>query len=192
MNLVHISESLGPVVRVLERLKVPHYLGGSVASSARGIARATLDVDVVADLDLAHVDPMAEALRPGYYLDDGAMREAVRDRSSFNLIHLETIVKIDVFLPKDRDYDRAAMSRATPDTLGEDAPSFRIASPEDIILSKLEWYRAGGGVSKRQWRDVMGVIAVQGDRLDKQYLRKWAVSLGIDDLLYRALSNEDA
>jgi hypothetical protein len=181
--------ALTPVVEVLEGLDVAHQVGGSVASSAYGMARATMDIDLVARLDESHVRPLAEALREAYYLDEGAMREAILRRSSFNLIHQATMLKVDVFVPRDRPYDLEALRRRRRDRLDETpgAREFSLATPEDIVLSKLEWYDLGGRVSQRQWGDVLGVLRVQGDAIDEAYLHRWASELGVADLLERAL-----
>ncbi len=192
MNPPDILAALTPVADALECLGIAYHIGGSVASSAHGIARTTLDVDLVADLVLSHVRPLVETLQGTYYIDEEMVREAVQQRSSFNVIHLETVLKVDVFVLKARPYDREAFRRMRRDTLDEagDAREFYVASPEDVILNKLEWYRLGGGVSDRQWSDVLGVLKVQKDSLDYAYLRRWAVDLGVSDLLDRAL--EDA
>lgn len=191
MNPPNILAALAPVVDALERLGIAYHIGGSVASSAHGIARATLDVDIVADLALAHIRPLVETLRETCYIDEEMVREAVQRRSSFNVIHLETVLKVDVFVLKARPYDQEAFRRIRRDTLDEaqDAREFYVASPEDVILNKLEWYRLGGGVSDRQWNDVLGVLKVQRDALDFFYLRRWATDLRVSDLLDRALGD---
>lgn len=150
-----------------------------------------MDVDLVADLDATHVTDLVETLQADYFVDAGMVRTALRQRSSFNLIHQATMMKIDVFLPKGRPYDREALARSVEDTL-VDEPSARrvsIASAEDVVLSKLEWYRLGGEVSERQWADVLGILRVQGNALDRDYMRRWALELGVDDLLGRALGD---
>ncbi|MBI3933021.1 MAG: hypothetical protein HY317_06370 [Acidobacteria bacterium] len=189
MTAPEILSALAPVVEALQALGVGYYVGGSVASSAHGAARATLDVDLVADLQENHVHPLAERLAAGYYLDEGRMSDAVVRRRSFNLIHLETMLKVDVFVSKQRPFDREALARARPETLGEgpSARAVRIASAEDTLLAKLEWYRAGGEASERQWSDVIGVLRAVGGTLDVPYLRRWAASLAVHDLLDRAL-----
>jgi hypothetical protein len=114
--------------------------------------------------------------------------KAIGHGSSFNAIHLETSIKIDVFIPADDEYARTAMGRRRMDTLSEEGGSraFYICSTEDIILHKLQWYTSGGGVSERQWLDILGVIKVQSDSLDKGYLKHWSKNLGIFELLQRA------
>jgi hypothetical protein len=181
-----LLRALEPVVEALEVLGVPYYVGGSVASSARGIPRASLDVDVVVQLEPQHITALVEHLQETYYLDETRLREAVAARRSFNLIHLETMLKVDVFVSKGRAFDRLAQDRARPEAIEEGRGIF-IASAEDIVLAKLEWFRAGAEVSERQWSDVLGVLRTQGDALDVHYLEQWAADLGVKDLLDRAL-----
>ena len=96
-------------------------------------------------------------------------------------------IKIDIFILKPTSYDQEAFQRRRKDTLDEEQGlEFYLASPEDIILSKLEWYRMGGGVSERQWNDVLGVLKVQQGNLDITYLQRWAKELGLADLLTQA------
>ena len=187
MSTPDILVALSPVVDALERLGVEYYVAGSVAGSAYGIARATLDVDLVADLRAEHVRGLVQSLSDEYYVDEDAVRKAVESHASFNLIHLETVMKIDVFVARTSEYDRQALSRKRPDTLGPDEPrAFFFASPEDVVIGKLAWFRDAGGVSQRQWRDVVGILQVQGANLDDEYLRRWAERLGLLDLLEKA------
>ena len=190
MSTPDLLAALEPVVDVLDRLGVRYQVGGSVASSAYGMARATMDIDLVADLHERHVAPLVEALEGDYFIAADAAREAVRRRSSFNLVHQATMLKVDVFLPQDRPYDEVALARARTETLVEEpgARNFSIAAPEDVVLAKLAWYRLGGEVSEVQWADVLGVLRVQEAAIDLGYLEKWAVALGIADLLARAIT----
>ncbi|MCD6553417.1 MAG: hypothetical protein J7M16_05345 [Anaerolineae bacterium] len=177
------------VIEVLERLNVPYLIGGSLASAVHGVARATVDTDLVADLRLEHAAPLAQALSDMFYVDVESIRDAIRRRSSFNLIHLETMFKVDVFVRKQRPFDQAQFERRVAQIVATDPErTAYVATPEDIVLAKLEWYRMGGEVSDRQWRDVLGVLKVQWGRLDLAYLRRWAPALGVADLLEKALS----
>lgn len=179
--------ALGPLVDLFDALGVEHYIGGSMASSVHGVARTTLDVDVVAALRREHVDRLVRDLGERYYVDAAQIDGAIEQRRAFNLIHFDTMYKVDVFVMRDRPFDDAARRRTVRRPLAEEGSrTFAIASPEDTILYKLEWYRAGDEASERQWSDVVGVMRVQRDRLDPEYLDRWAGELGIADLLERA------
>ena len=184
-----VLDALMPVTRLLEELGVPHYVGGSFASSAHGVARASLDVDVVADLAPEQVQAFVSGLQGAYYVDEARVRAAVEFRRSFNLIHLATMFKIDVFMTRGRAFDRESLGRARREAFSADpkAPRVLVASAEDTVLAKLEWFRKGGGVSERQWADVVGVLKLGGPNLDVGYLRRWAGALRVTDLLERAL-----
>jgi hypothetical protein len=180
--------ALMTLVGALEALGVPYALGGSWASAVHGVLRATQDADLVAGLRPEHAGPLAKALTGAFYSDLDAIREAIRAHSSFNIIHLKTLFKIDVFVAGPHPFDRAQLERSQLHQLAEEPEwQVRVLSPEDTILAKLEWYRRGGEVSDRQWRDLLGVLMVQGDRLDGEYLRRMATELSVADLLARAL-----
>ncbi len=183
--------ALLPVIEQLDVLGIPYLLGGSLASSIHGMPRTTIDADLVAEIPASAVQTLVERLQPFYYLNPDALYEAIRHRRSFNLIHLASAFKIDVFVPKRRAFEQSQMARRRAEVLREDPErTALVATPEDTILAKLEWYRRGGEISDRQWNDLLGVLKVQGAALDLQYLRTWAANLGVHDLLVRAL--EDA
>lgn len=176
-----------PVISTFEKLGIDYCIGGSVASSIYGVARTTIDVDMITNLSDQHIDLFFDALRLQYYIDKEVIREAIQEKTSFNIIHLDTMLKIDVFILKQRQFDQQAFSRRKKEPIvPTEAVQLFVASAEDVILNKLEWYRLGRYVSERQWNDVIGILKVQGEHLDKKYLEKWAVQLGLSDLLKKA------
>lgn len=176
------------VIQVLEALEIPYLIGGSLASSIHGASRSTLDTDLVADLQFGQVPSFVQQLQAEFYISSDAVVEAIQERRSFNAIHLDSMFKIDIFLPKDRPFDRAQFANATPAIIATEPDRFAfVASPEDTVLAKLEWYDKGGRVSDRQWQDIAGILRVQGDRLDREYLYTMAASLNVVDLLTQAL-----
>lgn len=190
MTAGDLFQAMEPVIEAFDALGIRYRIGGSVASSAYGIARATLDVDLVADLEEDNIGPLVDRLREGYYIHEERMRDAVARRSSFNLIHLGSMIKVDVFVLKPNPYDQAAFARARLERLDEgSAREHYLTSPEDVILNKLDWYRQGGSISERQWNDVLGVLKVQGSSLELHYLHHWAATLGLTELLSRALAD---
>ena len=185
-----LLDALMPVVEAFDMLGVAWYVGGSVASGAFGEFRATNDVDVVADLRPPHAEPLVASLGEAYYADLEAIRSAIRRRASFNAVHFATMLKIDVFVPKGRAYDQEALRRRVTRqaSTDPDAANLHLASAEDVVLAKLDWYRQGDGASERQWNDVQGVLRVQATALDVAYLRRWSAELGVHELLERALA----
>lgn len=176
------------VTGVLESLEVPYLIGGSLASTLYGMVRTTQDSDIVAEMKLEHLQSFVTSLQEEFYVDDEMITEAIQHNSSFNIIHRETMFKVDVFIPRPRPFLKSQLARAHRQIFAFDTEfSAKFASPEDTILSKLEWYRMGGEVSDRQWRDILGVIKTRAGDLDLGYLRKWADDLKVSDLLERAL-----
>ncbi|HMG58048.1 MAG TPA: hypothetical protein VK601_31320 [Kofleriaceae bacterium] len=174
------------VGRQLDALGITWLVGGSVASSILGEPRATADVDLVADLRGRHVSPLFAALVETYYIDEDAAKAAVQTRGAFNVIQLASMTKVDIYCSADEPLAREELARRIfIEVEGQRLPC---ATAEDIILQKLLWFVEGGGVSDRQWRDIRGVVRVQGDALDLAYLERHATSRGVLDLLHRALN----
>ena len=183
-------DALLAVAAAIERLDVPFFIAGSFASNAYGFYRATADADLVADLKIRHIDPLVVALSGRFYIAEEAVRQAVMNRGSFNVIDLNTSMKVDIFAMKREMFQIEEMQRRVRRALTPDgATETWLATPEDTILAKLDWYRLGGGVSDRQWGDVLGVMKVQAENLDLAYLRRWADELRLRDLLDRALDD---
>ena len=176
------------VIAIFEKLGIRYSIGGSLASSAFGIPRATMDIDIVADIKQENVPLLQECLEKEFYADMDMIREAVRRKSSFNIIHLESLYKVDIFILQEHPFDLQALARRVQKKVSEDNPQEPFFStPEDIILNKLKWYQDGGGVSDRQWNDILGVLKVQGKNLDMPHLSEWAEKLNLSALLARAI-----
>lgn len=177
------------VVRAFDSLGVDYLVGGSVASSVFGEPRLTVDADLVARLLGQHAEPLVKNLTGEFYADLPAIASAIQNQGSFNLIHLETMSKVDVFVNWRSPFGEIQFSRRQKKSVGQVAPlELFFASAEDTVLAKLDWYRKGGEVSDRQWRDLLGVLKVQAAALDQKYLEHWARELGVKDLLRRALN----
>lgn len=186
------AEVLQRVVNLLDSLRIPYAVGGSYASSIYGVARFTRDVDLVVDLAPEEVETLAAGLSPEFYVDQEAMRQAVRACDTFNAIQPEIGFKVDFFILGRSAFDRQSFGRRRAAALEESGASIFFYAPEDMVLRKLEWYRKGGEVSEQQWRDVIGILLVQRDRLDTAYLKTWAAPLGVSDLLERVTSEAAA
>ena len=178
---------LARLAQIFNDLRIQYVVGGSMASSVYGIPRATQDVDLMANVKLEHVELLTAALEPEFYVASELIVDAIRQQTSFNVVHLQTMFKADVFVAADNEWSREEMSRArTEVVLPEEALAIRFSSPEDTILHKLLWYEIGGHESDKQWNDVLGILRIQSNSLDFTYLERWAASLNIDDLLRRA------
>jgi hypothetical protein len=175
------------VAHALDQLAVPYAVVGSLASSVHGVPRSTNDVDLVAALRPEHAAPLARDLAAEFYADRDMIDDAIARRSEFNVIHLATMFKVDVFVPPLDPISLAQIGRASLVSVPGGDLTLRVASAEDTVAQKLVWYRRGGETSERQWLDTLGVIAVQADRLDLDYLRRTADAVGVRDLLDRAL-----
>ena len=178
------------VCAILEALGIRYAVGGSIASGFAGEPRATIDVDILIELDRREVPALVRALLPEFYVEESAMLRAIDGRSHVNAIHQVTAVKVDLFIAGATRLDDELLRRGIDVSIGPGV-RFRVHTPEDILLQKLRWYRMGGEVSDRQWRDVLGIVRVQGARLDREYLAGGAQKLEVADLLDRALREGD-
>ena len=185
------TELLAAVARVVaafEALGVDYLVGGSVASSVFGEPRQTVDADLVARLLSRHAESLVARLAGEFYADLPAILAAIQTQGCFNLIHLETMTKVDVFVRWRDPFGQSQFARRQKKSVGQVMPlELFFATAEDTVLAKLDWYRKGGEVSDRQWRDLLGVLKVQAGALDRAYLVHWAGELGVTDLLRNAL-----
>ncbi len=184
---------LSLVANLLEQQGITYVLVGSLASSMHGMYHSTAEVDIVADVHSSQVVPLLTALQANFYVDEHEVREAIDQRQSFNAIHLDSVVKVDIFIPKSDEFSRKQIERREHRQLTPGDPQMvYVATAEDTILAKLRAYNGGGKVSNTQWTDVVGVIGAASARLDRDYLREWAATLGLTELLDQAFREVSA
>jgi hypothetical protein len=186
-----LVDALAPVVSALQKLGIRYFVAGSVASSFHGAVRSTMDVDIVCELGDDQVSLFLKSLAGNYYGNEAALRDAVQRKSCFNLIHLPSSFKVDIFVSRGRPFDIDSMNRATLETIGDDPVlNVTIATAEDSIIAKLEWYKLGNQVSERQWDDVSRLMDLLGEQADIDYLQRAAQSVEVDELLTRLLEEK--
>lgn len=174
------------VTEALERCDIAYFLGGSLASSFHGEPRATNDVDLVVDLVEAKIAPLLDALGGDFEGDEAELREAVRERGSWNAIYVPAVTKIDLFVRGVSAFDESEFRRGKRVEV-RPGKTLVVKSPEDTVLRKLIWHRGGSAAqSGRQWRDVVEVLRQSRDVMENAYLDAWAGALGITELLFRA------
>jgi hypothetical protein len=180
-----LAQGLNELTSALTALGIRFAVGGSLASSAHGVARATMDGDLVAMIFPPQAKLLAKTLGPSWYTEPEMMRQAIEAGRAFNLIHMPSAMKFDVF-PASTDFHDAELERATLTPLKMEGAAFcPVATPEDALLAKLQWYRDGGEVSDRQWSDIGGLIATNPE-MDWEYVNSWAARLDVTGLLARA------
>ena len=173
--------------RCLETSGIPFMVTGSHGSGYYGQPRATNDADFVIDPTAEQLDRFLALLGAACYASPEAAQEALRNRLMFNVIHLDEGWKADLIVRKERPFSVEEFARRqVGDLYGHALP---VASPEDVILSKLEWSRISP--SERQLKDALNVAVVQWARLDQAYLRHWAAQLGVGEQLEELLSQAE-
>lgn len=179
--------------RHLRALRVPHAIAGSVASSFHGLARTTADADVIVAIPPAAISRVSAALEPDFHLDAESISSAFRAGRSANIFYKHEFYKVDLFPLSDDAFDEAQIDRAADGEVEWEGKTFRLpfVSPEDVLLSKLRWWRACGG-SEKQWEDMRGVVKISGPKLDLPYLRNWAAKMKLAEPLERLLALGDS
>lgn len=179
------------VASAIEAVSGEYFVGGSVASSLQGEPRATNDIDIVLTLPLGRISAFATALGPRFEIDLDMLRDALLHGRSTNIFFLPVVMKIDLFAIGPHPYDEIEFARRRRVAVRSSGETLFVKSPEDTVLRKLLWFREGGGVSEKQWRDVVEVLRVSGDLMDPSYLADWANRLRLDSLLERARREAD-
>ncbi len=182
-----LARAMIPVIEALEHLGIRYSLSGSIACSVYGLPRGAQDIDLRADIRAEHIGPLLAHLHAGYTVSVQTVYDAIAQRSFFSLLHLASLVKVDILLPHAPSFDSLVSERAQQLSLIEEYQPIWIVSPEDIALLRLKWYRDTGASADDQWNDILGVLKVQAPTLDLKYLRLVAQTLNISDLLEQAL-----
>jgi hypothetical protein len=183
-------ELVRQVGAMLDELGIDWVLGGSLASSLFGEPRSTVDVDVAIRIGPEAVEALVERAKRDFYVPEAAARVAAVDHSAFNLLDTEHGLKVDIFVLGDGVLDRQQLTRRVRADIGP-GEAIWVTAPEDQVLRKLDWYRGGDMNSDRQWRDVIGLLVVQGAGLNLAYLNETARKVGLDELLTRALAHAE-
>jgi len=174
------SELLRYMVSVLERLGARYFVTGSTASIFFGEPRFTNDLDIVVELHLRNVERFCAEFPPGeFYLSEEAVRRAIVRKTTFNILHPASGLKVDVIVPADTMFNRsrfARVQRVHPEA-GFEA---YFTSAEDVIVKKMEFFREGGSV--KHLRDIAGILKISGDALDREYIESWAENLGLETI----------
>ena len=174
-----LTSLMSLVATTFDRAGIPYLIVGSAASGALGEPRYTNDLDVVADLSFPQIAKLSAAFpSPEFYWSIQAAEEAVRHRFQFNVLHPSTGLKLDVIVAGLSEFDRSQLSRGIRLSIAPDCEAV-FASPEDVILKKLEYFREGG--SEKHLRDIVGVLKVQGEKIDHAYLKDWIARLDLAD-----------
>lgn len=181
-----LQEALLPIIDVYEQLGVHYLLTGSVACSVYGLPRAVQDVDVLAEIHSKQLPFLFERLAENYLFDQDVASLAVRQRTSFSLLHLSRLVKMDILLPS-TIFEASMLQHKQTVALIEGKAPLSIATPEDLILIRLIWYHHSGNRADDQWNDILGILKVQAPTLNLVYLSQQAETLQISDLLVLAL-----
>jgi hypothetical protein len=180
------------VARAIDDVGGAYFVGGSLASSMQGEPRATNDIDIVVSIPLGRLRDFIERLGPDFEADFAVFREAMLQGSSCNIFYLPVLTKVDLFALGGAPFDEAEFSRRRPVEVRSTGEQLVIKTPEDTVLRKLLWFRAGGEVSERQWRDVVQVLRVSGPGIDVAYVDGWARLLRITSLVDKARREAEA
>jgi hypothetical protein len=188
LTMIGVIEEALIVTKVLDSLNIAYFIGGSVASGIWGELRYTQDLDLVADIQFNHIQALLAAFSERFYISDSAVREAIDRERSFNLIDNNTGWKIDIFVLAQNIFQQNQLKRRQAISVNEKDDKLYFSSAEDTVLQKILWYRLSQRQSEQQWRDILGILKLQSDRLDLKYLQDWAQSLSISQDLETALN----
>jgi hypothetical protein len=173
-------ELLERVVKTFEDLRISYLITGSVAAMAYGEPRLTNDIDIVAQIAEEHIPGLILAFPlTDFYIDEEMIKNAINLRSEFNIIHPSSGLKLDIFIQKNTPFDKSRFARIRQ-IVPADTYHANFASPEDIIIKKMEFYREGG--SEKHLRDITGILKISGNEIDLDYISTWSERLGLNSI----------
>jgi hypothetical protein len=176
---MELFELLQKIIEVFEKLSISYLVTGSVASMAYGEPRLTNDIDIVADIHLFHIPGLIAAFpNEDYYIDAEMIKDAIHQVGQFNIIHPSSGLKVDVILKRDIPFDQSRFRRIRKIYPGLYPADF--ASPEDVIIKKMEYYKLGG--SEKHLRDIAGIFKISGEAIDSEYISRWAADLDLNEI----------
>lgn len=188
---MEILDLLEVVVKTFERLDIPYLVTGSIASMAYGEPRLTNDIDIVAGIRERDIQALVTTFpEADFYISDAAILEAIRSKGQFNIIHPESGLKVDIMIRRESAFDDSRFSRARRFAASQSSTA-NFASPEDIIIKKMEYYKMGG--SEKHLRDITGILKISGPIIDIDYIIDWSQRLGLNDIwsaIQKRLSNK--
>ena len=181
MEIINPGQVLVDVSRILDKLNIPYLVTGGIAVLLWGRPRFTADIDLVVELPANKADALKTALlelSKGGYVDKEAVLDAIQQKGEFNFIDGDTGMKVDFWISKEDAFNKSRMNRRVPKSIMEQVIFF--SSPEDLILSKLQWYAESR--STRHTEDIQSILSVSGNILDKEYVKLWIEKLGLTDI----------
>lgn len=182
-----MNEELGllkNVAQSLESVGIEYMITGSMAMALYSNPRMTRDIDVIIQMMSVDAGRIVGLFQKDFYIDEAVVLQAIRDKGMFNIIHNDSVIKVDFIIRKDEDYRIEEFSRKKKVVI--DGVPVWVVSPEDLVLSKLVWAKDSG--SELQFRDARQMMALKD--VDEAYLQKWSRVLGVDDLVKRAKLRE--
>ena len=173
-------ELLQEIVKVLERLHIPYFVTGSVAAMAYGEPRLTNDIDIVAIVKKEHILLLVKAFpQDKFYISEEMIQEAIESSGQFNIIHPSSGLKVDIMIPKETPFNQSRFERIIKIHPSENYEA-SFASPEDVIIKKMEYYKEGQ--SEKHLRDILGILKISQKDIDLNYISKWVRLLKLDEI----------
>jgi hypothetical protein len=178
-------QALACLAEAFNRLQIKYFVGGSLATSLHGVMRSTQDIDLIIEVAPYDVDRLSVELGANFEIDIESFREAAKTHRSCNIFFLPEFTRIDIYVPENSSFNFSRMNRRQSVRIPGVATDIFVASPEDAVLKKLEWFRKGEEISRRHWDDVLSLAKLHANALDRPYLEEWAAMLGVSNLIQR-------